>query len=71
MCEKNRHANWLIKHIANFGSKQELAVHRASLADQLEDCIAANKWYVNAPDFNAEEDENPDEWIKRFEVITM
>ena len=26
---------------------------------------------MNAPDFNAEEDANLDEWIKRLEVITM
>ncbi|EFX67066.1 hypothetical protein DAPPUDRAFT_262140 [Daphnia pulex] len=47
-CEKNRHTKLINQPIAYFGSKQKLAVHRASLADQLEDCIAANK-YIRTP----------------------
>ncbi|XP_045029733.1 uncharacterized protein LOC123472386 [Daphnia magna] len=72
--EKGRHTKLITKidqHIANFGSKRELAVHRASLADQLEECIAAHGRYVEATDFNEEEDANPDEWIRKCEAITM
>ena len=72
--EKTRHTKLNTKinqHIANFGSKRELAVHRASLADQLEDCIATHERYVRAPDFKTEEDADPNVWIKRCEAITM
>lgn len=39
--EKGRHTKLITKinqHIVNFGSKRKLVVHRATLADQLEDC---------------------------------
>jgi len=70
--EKSRHTKLITKinnHIDNRGSKTELAVHRTSLADQLEECIAAHEKYINAADFN--EDENvADEWIRKAEAVT-
>jgi hypothetical protein len=59
------------QHIAILGRKRELAVHRASLADQLEYCIVAHERYVKAPDFKAEEDVDQNEWIRRCEAKTM
>ena len=68
--EKSRHTKLITKinnHIDNRGSKTELAVHRTSLADQLEECITAHEKYINAADFN--EDENvADEWIRKAEA---
>ena len=70
--EKSRHTKLITKinnHIDNRGSKTELAVHRTSLADQLEECITAHEKYINAADFN--EDENvADEWIRKAEAVT-
>jgi hypothetical protein len=70
--EKLRHTKLTTKinnHIDNRGSKTELAVHRTSLVDQLEECITTHEKYINAADFN--EDENvADEWIRKAEAAT-
>jgi len=66
--EKARHTKLITKinqHIAGLGSKRELAVHRASLADQLEECTAAHERYIKAPDFNAKKKEDPNDWIRK------
>jgi hypothetical protein len=72
--EKARHTKLITKinlHIAGLGSKRELAVHRASLTDQLEECTAAHERYIKAPDFNAKKNEDPNDWIRKCEAKTM